>query len=102
MLYMKIAYIAPYEGEKEIALSLLSEYEVVFVDAPIRDEVPELIRDAEVLSVFVDSKISETMVDSMPNLTHIVLLSGITSGARHFNIKKQVICIFEIKISFQC
>jgi len=75
MLYMKIAYIAPYEGEKEIALSLLSEYEVVFVDAPIRDEVPELIRDAEVLSVFVDSKISETMVDSMPNLTHIVLRS---------------------------
>lgn len=72
---MKIAYIAPYEGEKEIALAALEGHEVVFIDHPIRSEVPEEVRDAEALSVFVDSVVTEAMIDSMPNLKCITLRS---------------------------
>ena len=72
---MKIAYIAPYEGEKEIASVALAEHEVVFIDRPIRTEVPEEVRDADALSVFVDSVVTEEMIDSMPNLKCITLRS---------------------------
>lgn len=72
---MKIAYIAPYEGEKEIAEKALEGHEVVFIDNPIRTEVPEEVRDADSLSVFVDSVVTEEMIDSMPNLKCITLRS---------------------------
>jgi D-lactate dehydrogenase len=72
---MKIAYATPYEGEKEIIATLLTEHEVHFIDAPIRETIPDEVRDAEVLSVFVDSRISEAMIDSMPNLRVIALRS---------------------------
>lgn len=75
MVVMKIAYIAPYEGEREIVRETLGEHEIVFVDSPIHAEVPELVRDAEALSVFVDSSVTEAMIDSMPNLQCIALRS---------------------------
>lgn len=73
--YMKIAYATPYEGEKEIALELLAGHEVVFCDAPVRETIPDELKDAEVLSVFVDSRVSEAMIDSMPNLKVLALRS---------------------------
>ncbi len=75
MVVMKIAYIAPYEGEAEIAKKVLAGHEVVFVDSPVRTEIPEHIRDAEALSVFVDSVVTEAMIESMPNLQCIALRS---------------------------
>jgi len=72
---MKIAYIAPYEGEKEIATAALEGHEVVFIDTPVRTEIPESVRDADALSVFVDSVVTEEMIDSMPNLKCITLRS---------------------------
>jgi len=72
---MKIAYATPYEGEKEIALELLAGHEVVFFDAPVRETIPAELADAEVLSIFVDSRISEAMIDSMPNLKVLALRS---------------------------
>ncbi len=72
---MKIAYIAPYEGEEEIVAAALEEHEVVFIDHPIRTEIPEEVRDADSLSVFVDSVVTEDMIDSMPNLKCITLRS---------------------------
>ena len=72
---MKIVYCTPYEGEKEIALSALAEHEVIFTDVPVQTEIPEELRDAEVLSVFVDSVVTAEMIDSMPNLKCIVLRS---------------------------
>lgn len=75
MISMKIAYVAPYEGEKKIVMETLGNHEVVFVDAPVRTEVPEELRDADALSVFVDSAVTVEMIDSMPNLKCIALRS---------------------------
>ena len=72
---MKIAYITPYRGEEEIVRSLLSDEEIVFHSEPIFDEVPAELQDADVLSIFVNSKLTESMIDSMPQLKVIALRS---------------------------
>lgn len=72
---MKIAYITPYTGEEQIVRELLPEHEVVYVATPLSDHIPEEIADAEVLSVFVDSKVTAAMIDAMPNLKVIALRS---------------------------
>ncbi len=72
---MKIAYITPYDGEKEIVTKLLEGHEVVFHDEMIDSEVPEACKDADVISIFVNSKLTEEMIDSMPNLKMIALRS---------------------------
>ncbi len=72
---MKIAYITPYDGEKEIVDSIKGEHEVVYHDTMIDSEVPEHLRDADAISIFVNSKMTEGMIDSMPNLKVIALRS---------------------------
>lgn len=72
---MKIVYVAPYPGESDIIKTALSSHEVVIIDTPLVDSVPLEVRDAEVLSVFVDSKVTKEMIDTMPNLKTIALRS---------------------------
>lgn len=72
---MKILYCAPYEGEREIVTAALAGHEVVFTDTPVRTDVPEMARDADALVVFVDSVVTQDMIDAMPNLTCIALRS---------------------------
>jgi D-lactate dehydrogenase len=72
---MKIAYITPNKGEEEIVTNLLSEHEVVFIHEPLFDTVPENILEVEVLSIFVNSKLTKEMLDTMPNLKVIALRS---------------------------
>jgi D-lactate dehydrogenase len=72
---MKILYCAPYEDEREIVAGALAGHAVVFTTTPVRHEIPEEHRDAQVLSVFVDSAVTAEMIDSMPNLTVIALRS---------------------------
>jgi D-lactate dehydrogenase len=72
---MKIVYCAPYEGERDLAEAALEGHEVIFTDQPVRTEIPEEGRDAEAVSVFVDSVVTKEMIDSMPNLKVIALRS---------------------------
>lgn len=80
---MKIAYVTPYVGEEAIVRELLPEHEYVFYPTPIRDNVPNELVDAAVLSVFVDSKVTAEMIDAMPNLKMIALRS---TGYDHVDI----------------
>ncbi len=72
---MKIAYITPYKGEEDIVTKLLPDHEIVFQDEPIFDSIPDSIKDADILSIFVNSKLTTEMVDSMPNLKIVALRS---------------------------
>lgn len=54
---------------------LLADHEVVFHDELIDTKVPEHLLDADVISIFVNSKLTEEMIDSMPNLKVIALRS---------------------------
>lgn len=80
---MKIAYVTPYLGEEDIVNELLADHEVAYYGEPITDEVPEELRDAAVLSVFVDSRVSAEMIDSMPNLQVLALRS---TGYDHIDV----------------
>lgn len=74
---MKIAYVTPYAGEPAIIKEILPQADVVFYDQPIgeTDGVPDVIKDCDVLSIFVNSRVTAAMIDSMPNLKHIALRS---------------------------
>lgn len=80
---MKIAYVTPYVGEQDIVHELLPDHEIVFLEEPVRDEIPEAVSDAEVLSVFVDSTLSAAAIDSMPNLKVLALRS---TGYDHVDV----------------
>jgi len=80
---MRIAYITPYEGEEALVRELLFGHEVLFWSAPIRDEIPVELQDAEALSVFVDSRVTAEMIDSMPNLKVLALRS---TGYDHVDV----------------
>jgi D-lactate dehydrogenase len=80
---MKIAYVAPYAGEEEIVKELMPEHEYIFYPTPIRDNIPNEISDVEVLSVFVDSKVTKEMIDALPNLKVIALRS---TGFDHIDV----------------
>jgi D-lactate dehydrogenase len=80
---MKIAYIAPYNGEDQIVIEALQPNEVVFTAEPLSELLDPNIVDAEVLSVFVDSKVPKAVIDQMPNLKHIALRS---TGFDHVDV----------------
>jgi len=81
---MKIAYLTPYKDEDAIVRELLPNDEVTFYNQPITDIIPEEIKEVEVLSIFVDSRLSKEMIDSMLNLKHIALRS---TGYDHIDFK---------------
>lgn len=72
---MHIIYVTPYAGEEEIVTSLLPEHTITFLAEPVFDSIPEALRGAEVLSVFVNSTVTEDMITSMPQLKVLALRS---------------------------
>lgn len=73
---MKIVYVTPSsEEEQQVVTGALSEHTVVFSDTAIDGEVPVAYQDAEVLSIFVDSRLTEASISAMPNLKVIALRS---------------------------
>lgn len=85
---MKIAFLGLEEWERDYLKqqSGLPEGEVVYVDG-ILDESnlpsPE-VAEAEVLSVFVDSKVNTAILSALPNLKHIATRS---TGYDHIDLK---------------
>lgn len=73
---MKVVYVSPSsEAEKKTVTEGLVNHTVVFADQAIDVEVPAEYQDAEVLSIFVDSTLSEASIDAMPNLQVLALRS---------------------------
>lgn len=72
---MKIAYITPHQGEEEIVKEAFSNAEVVFVAEGLNKQIPEDIKDATVLSLFVNSILTAEMIDEMEDLQVIALRS---------------------------
>lgn len=84
----KIAFfsLAPWEQEYYKNKNVLTSLgEVVFIDNVLtEDHLPESgVLDAEVISVFVDSKVTTTVINSFPNLKHIATRS---TGYDHIDL----------------
>lgn len=72
---MQITYSSPYKNEGVLVAELLPGQQVTLWPDPITSAVPEELKQTEILSVFVDSKITEAVIDALPKLTHIALRS---------------------------
>jgi D-lactate dehydrogenase len=55
---MKLIFVRPYPGEKEIVLEALKGHDVVFADS-LGEVADADAKDAQILSVFVDTKVTE-------------------------------------------
>jgi D-lactate dehydrogenase len=71
---MKIALINVPKEEQNIYTESLGENEIVFKEGEIKNYIDE-IKDIEVLSVFVDVKVSKDDIDNLPNLKLIAARS---------------------------
>ncbi|MCD6589659.1 hydroxyacid dehydrogenase [Candidatus Woesearchaeota archaeon] len=81
---MKIVFSELEEWEKSIVKDRLLGNELVFIDKPLREEDIEQYMDADIISIFVDSKINRSMISRMPNLKFIATRS---TGYDHIDLE---------------
>ncbi len=72
-------------SEKEHLEKALSSHDVVFFESPISDHADFSDDEAEILSVFVKSKVDASVMDRMPNLKHIATRS---TGFDHIDLEE--------------
>ena len=80
---MKIVFFETNKEEK-ILRELLPEAETVFVDEKLSLENIALEKDAEIISVFVNSEINKEILDLLPNLQ---LITSRSTGFDHIDYK---------------
>lgn len=81
---MKIAFFGLLEGEKETVKKFLSDSDIVFFDEKLSQENVEKVKDADVISVFINSEIEQNIIDNLPQLKFIATRS---TGYDHIDCK---------------
>ncbi len=82
---MKIAfYEINNEEKKYIKKALGSGYEAVFTNQVLNDENIALAADADVISIFIYSKITESVLEKLPK---VKLISTRSTGFNHINLQ---------------
>jgi D-lactate dehydrogenase len=81
---MKIAFFEVPKLEQEIFLNYFNGQEVVFYEEKLELENIELAKDADVVSVFVNSEIKKEIIDLLPNLKYLTTRS---TGFDHIDIE---------------
>ena len=73
---MKVAFFELEGWEKPLIESTLKGFEIICLDEePLTEEKIEIVRDVEILSVFIYSKITKEVIDSLPKLRLITTRS---------------------------
>ncbi|MEI7765395.1 MAG: NAD(P)-dependent oxidoreductase [bacterium] len=73
---MKITFFEVPKKEEEIFTNLLAGYEVSFIEEKLKEDTVHFAKDADVVSVFVNSVINKEIIDAMPNLKLIATRSA--------------------------
>ncbi len=81
---MKIVYVRPYAGEEKIVVQTLSQHEVLFVDS-VEALTDAQTSDVELLSVFVDTVVDESVLTRFPKLLYIATRSA---GFDHIAVRE--------------
>lgn len=70
---MRIAFFEVPKEQKEYFSQNLSGHEIDFFDQPLNEDSIPQDTDFEIISVFVQSKLSPRIIDTFPNLKHIAV-----------------------------
>ena len=81
---MKIALLGVGESEKNAYLTALEGLDLVFLDEVITADNVSKIKDAEIVSLFVDSTVDKNALDSLPNLRFLATRS---TGYDHIDVE---------------
>ncbi|MEK9182497.1 MAG: NAD(P)-dependent oxidoreductase [Patescibacteria group bacterium] len=80
---MKIALFEVSEDKQEIFRQLFGGLEVSFFEEKLNEENVHLIKDAEIISVFINSELKKNVIDALPNLK---LICTCSTGFDHIDI----------------
>ncbi|MFH1609000.1 MAG: NAD(P)-dependent oxidoreductase, partial [Patescibacteria group bacterium] len=81
---MKIAFFEVPKKEQEVFTSYFKGYEALFFEEKLNDSNISLVKEIEVLSVFINSVISRKVIDLLPNLKFITTRS---TGFEHIDLE---------------
>ena len=81
---MKIAFFEVKDEDIEFFSRELGEYDLTFSDSPLTLENVDLVKDYDILSVFIRSKIDDNILERLPNLK---LITTRSTGYDHIDIE---------------
>lgn len=81
---MKIAFFEYIKGEEEFLKNNLPEHELIFSKEKINKDNIDIAKDADAISVFVNSEVKKDIIDILPNLKFITTRS---TGYDHIDYK---------------
>ena len=82
---MKIASFETKEEDKKFFESELKEHHLLFFEEPLTQDILEKIREVEILSIFIGSKITKNILDALPGLKFIATRS---TGFDHIDLEE--------------
>ncbi|HPS21326.1 MAG TPA: NAD(P)-dependent oxidoreductase [Candidatus Paceibacterota bacterium] len=80
---MKIVFFEVPKSEQEIFLNYFKDQDVILYEDKLEIENINLAKDADIISVFVNSEVNKNIIDSLPNLKYITTRS---TGFDHIDI----------------
>ena len=80
---MKIAFYEVREDEKEYFKDKLKDFELLFFSDPIKED--NVVYDADIISIFIDSKINKNLLDKLKNTKLICTRS---TGYDHIDLEE--------------
>lgn len=93
---MRIGFFEVKPWEKEYLSSRLRKHKLVFFEEPLSEKNVSKVKDCECVSVFIYSKVSREVMDSIPNLKIVATRS---TGFDHVNVeecKKRGIAVMNV------
>lgn len=93
---MKIAFVQVKDWEKPLIKKGLKGNKITFLDEPLTDKNVNKIKDCEILSIFIATKLTKELIKKFTKLELIVTRS---TGYDHIDLKqarKQEICVSNI------
>ena len=81
---MKIAFFETSDSDKKMLSDLLPGIDAVYSQEKINKDTLEQAKDAQIISVFINSMIDQTIIDALPNLKCI---STRSTGYDHINVE---------------
>ena len=91
---MRIAFFEIHDWEKEILQKAFKSYDLEFYSKPLSEENLNEVKDCDIISVFIYSKITPQIIQRLPNLK---LITTRSMGTDHIDLqackkKKILVC----------